>query len=104
MAPTGPLGLPKALATRTEELGDGVGTKDKSKLSVFSKGPSDPEQARIAHFRDQGTWSAFTFKSLPELFGLEEGLAMKLVKLYFSSEESDGLSLNTSLSMHKREH
>lgn len=54
MAHTGPLGFPKALATRTEELGDGVGTTDKNKLSyMFSEGPSDPEQAHIAHFRDR---------------------------------------------------
>lgn len=105
VASTGPLGLPKALATRTEELGDGMGTGGKSKLSyMFSEGPPDLEQALNSLFHRPGNLECFYLqafaRALPSGGGVG-GETVMLMKLYFSSKESYGLSFNRSLPMFK---
>ena len=76
VASTGPVGLPKAVATNC----DGVGTRGKCKLFyMFSESPSESRASSYSPFRDQVTWRAFTFKSLLEFFGLEEGFVVKLL-------------------------
>lgn len=94
----GTVGLPKASATKTEGLGDRVGTRGKSKLFyMFSEGASESRASSCSPCQRPGNQECSHLQAFARglrLGGELGGGTVMLTKLYFRSKESDGLSLN----------
>ena len=79
----------------------------KASSHMFSEGPPDREQAHNSLFHRPGNLKCFYLQAFARALqsgGGVGGETVMLMKLYFSSKESYGLSFNRSLPMCKREH
>lgn len=104
VASTGPLGLPKMVATNC----DGVGTWGKCKFfHIFMEDPSESRASLYSPFQRPGNLECLYLQEFARVLWLGGGVGGETVmpmKFHFSSKEPDGRSLNMSLFMCQHEH